>query len=380
MGKKDPFEAIRPYEDVEVREVIERLEQNQGFFDVLNFVYPEWTEADIRREVADINSIAEFQSKIAHPAMRILLNNTIDDLTFSGLENIDHNQSYLFISSHRDIILDSAILNVILYENEYGTIQTAIGSNLLSSDIITDLTKLNKNFVVKRNTGARAFYENSRLLSLYVDHTLNVTKNSIWIAQREGRTKDGLDKTQPGLLKMLTMHGCDTMRGCFRDLRVTPVAISYEYDPCDVLKIPELKAVSRDKKYVKRPDEDFNSIITGLTGKKGRVHLSVGTTIDSELDTLAEYPNTNDKLRILGDLIDQQIYRNYRLWPTNYMALDLLEGRKIERPEYEGRSLDDFEAKLKEKLGAAGLNKEEDFKWLLTMYANPVRNFENVAG
>ncbi len=380
MGEKNEFEEIRPYNDEEVRDVINRLVQNQGFYDVLRFVHPDWTDERIRLEVAEVNSIADFQAKIAHPAMRILINSTVDSLTFSGLENIEKDHTYLFISSHRDIILDSAILNIALFENGYGTIQTAIGSNLLSSDIVTDLTKLNKNFVVKRNTGAREFYENSRLLSAYIAHTLNETKNSIWIAQREGRTKDGLDKTQPGLLKMLTLDAGDlTIRECFRKLRLTPVAISYEYDPCDVLKIPELKAVSRDEKYEKSPEEDFNSIITGLTGNKGRVHLSVGTTINKELDELAEYPNLNDKLRIFGDLIDQQIYQNFHLWPTNYMALDLLEGRNCaDKPEYEGQNPEAFAAKLKEKLAAAGLNKEEDYKWLLTMYANPVRNHELV--
>lgn len=379
MGEKQEFDEIRPYNDSEVEAVINRLKNNQGFIDVLKFVYPERTVEEIQQAVSEISTIAGFQEKIAHPAMRLLMDRTIDKLTFSGLDNISHDQSYLFVSNHRDIILDSAILNVILFENAFGTIQTAIGSNLLSSEIVTDLTKLNKNFVVKRNTGAREFYENSLLLSHYIDYTLNETKNSIWIAQREGRTKDGLDKTQPGLLKMLTMRGCDTMRGCFRELRVTPVAISYEYDPCDVLKIPELKAVSRDEKYEKRPDEDFNSIITGLTGRKGRVHLSIGTTIDKELEALADFPSNNDKLRILGDLIDRQIYQNYHLWPTNYMALDLLEGGDAHRDGYEGRDPREFEKSLKEKLVNAGLNTEEDFKWLLLMYANPVRNYESLA-
>lgn len=380
MGEKNEFEEIRPYNDEEVRDVITRLVENQGFYDVIKFVHPDWSKEQIRNEVAEVNSIADFQKKIAHPAMRILINNTVDSLTFSGLENIEENHSYLFISNHRDIILDSAILNIVLFENGYGTIQTAIGSNLLSSDIVTDLTKLNKNFVVKRNTGAREFYENSRLLSAYIAHTLNETKNSIWIAQREGRTKDGLDKTQPGLLKMLTLDAGDLpIRECFRKLRLTPVAISYEYDPCDVLKIPELKAVSRDEKYEKGPEEDFNSIITGLTGNKGRVHLSIGKTIDTELDQLVEYPNLNDKLRIFGDLIDQQIYQNYHLWPTNYMALDLLEGRNCTKPEYEGRDPQAFAEKLKEKLANAGLTKEEDYQWLLTMYANPVRNHESIS-
>ena len=374
MGYNKDFEDIRPYNDSEVKQVIARLVENPGLYEVLKFVYPHWSDDDVRNAVSDVATIADFQKEIAHPAMRILINRTVDNLTFSGLENIQKDQSYLFISNHRDIILDSAILNVVLFESNYGTIQTAIGSNLLSSAIVTDLTKLNKNFVVKRNTGAREFYENSMLLSAYIRHTIHEEKHSIWIAQREGRTKDGLDKTQPGLLKMLTMDCSKAMRECFRELRVTPVAISYEHDPCDVLKIPELKAISRDEKYEKKPLEDFNSIITGLTGQKGRVHISIGKTIDKELDVLADFPNVNDKLRMLGDFIDQQIYQNYKLWPTNYMAFDILEGIATDKPEYEGADPEEFKRVIKERLAVAGLTSDEDYERLLGMYANPVRN------
>ena len=374
MGYNKDFEDIRPYNDSEVKQVIARLVKDPGLYEVLKFVYPHWSDDDVRNAVSDVETIADFQKIIAHPAMRILINRTVDNLSFSGLENIQKDQSYLFISNHRDIILDSAILNVVLFEGDHGTIQTAIGSNLLSSAIVTDLTKLNKNFVVKRNTGAREFYENSMMLSAYIRHTIDEAKHSIWIAQREGRTKDGLDKTQPGLLKMLTMDCNKAMRECFRELRVTPVAISYEHDPCDVLKIPELKAISRDEKYEKKPLEDFNSIITGLTGQKGRVHISIGKTIDKELDALADFPNVNDKLRMLGEFIDQQIYQNYKLWPTNHMAFDILEGIATDKPEYEGADPEAFKKEIKSRLATAGLTTEEDYERLLGMYANPVRN------
>jgi len=379
MGYKKEFEDIRPYNDSEVKSVISRLVEDPSLYRVLKFVYPQWTDDDVRSAVSEVESIADFQSKIAHPAMRVLVDNTIDKISVSGLENIKKDESYLFISNHRDIILDSAILNIVLFESNYGTIQTAIGSNLLSTDIVTDLTKLNKNFVVKRNTGVREFYENSMLLSAYIRHTIHEASQSIWIAQREGRTKDGLDKTQPGLLKMLTIDCDKPMRECFRELRVTPVAISYEHDPCDVLKIPELKAISRDEKYEKGPEEDFNSIITGLTGQKGRVHISIGKTIDSELNTLADFPNMNDKLRLLGEFIDQQIYQNYKLWPTNYMAFDILENCDSNKDKYEGADPEALKKDMKERLAAIGLNSDEDYERLLGMYANPVRNHFGVS-
>jgi glycerol-3-phosphate O-acyltransferase len=323
----------------------------------------------------EVKTIDGFQSKIAHPLMRILLDKTIDSLSISGLENIQKGESYLFISNHRDIILDSAILNVLLYEKGYGTFQTAIGSNLLSSELVSDLTKLNKNFVVKRNTGAREFYENSMILSSYIQHVIGDLKESIWIAQREGRTKDGLDKTQPGLLKMLSINCDKPVRECFRDLRITPVAISYEYDPCDVLKIPELKAISRDEKYEKAPGEDLNSILTGLTGRKGRVHIKIGKTLNKELDALADQSNINEKLKMLGEIIDRQIYLNYKIWPTNQMAFDKLENQIASSENYEGRDPEEFFNLCKERLSGANLNSPEDYNWLLNMYANPVRNY-----
>jgi 1-acyl-sn-glycerol-3-phosphate acyltransferase len=377
MGYRKEFDDIRPYRDQEVPTVIERLKQDPAFFTMMKFVHPEWSADYVNETITGITTIAEFQEKVAYPSMRILIDKTVKDVTVSGLDNLKDRKSHLFISNHRDIILDSAILNVVLVEAKYGTIYTAIGNNLLSSDLITDLTKLNKNFVVKRNTTAREFYENSILLSAFISYTITDLQNSIWIAQREGRTKDGLDKTQPGLLKMLSINCDKTFRECFSDLNITPVAISYEHDPCDILKIPELKAISRDDKYEKAQNEDYNSIITGLTGNKGRVHISIGKTIDKELDSLPALENTNDKLKVLGEIIDNQIHQNYKLWPTNILAYDILENKVSEKPAYEGIDPVAFEADLDKRLKAAGLTTKEDKEWLLKMYANPVKNHYN---
>ena len=375
MGSSMNFDEIRPYVDEEVDDVVERLLNTPAFYTMMEYLHPDWVEDEVRKVMHDVKTIDGFQTKIAHPLMRIVLDKTIDELSISGLENIKKGESYLFISNHRDIILDSAILNVLLFEKGYGTFQTAIGSNLLSSELVSDLTKLNKNFVVKRNTGAREFYENSMILSAYIQSVIGNLKESIWIAQREGRTKDGLDKTQPGLLKMLSINCDKPVRECFKDLRITPVAISYEYDPCDVLKIPELKAISRDEKYEKAEGEDLNSILTGLTGKKGRVHINIGKTIDRELDVLAEYSNINEKLKLLGEIIDRQIFLNYKLWPTNKIAFDILEGEQPVPESYDGIDPEAFIQMCKKRLQEHNLHSEEDFTWLLNMYANPVRNF-----
>jgi hypothetical protein len=373
------YNDIRPYRDHEVEEAMKRLEAHESFHQVLRYVNPGLDAAGIHKMLEGVHTIDDFQRLVAHPAMRGLVDTTCSELTSQGFENLRSDGAHLFISNHRDIILDSAILNMLLLEHGFPTTETAIGNNLLSSELITDLTRLNKNFVVKRNTAAREFYDNSLRLSGYIRHTITERNVGIWIAQREGRTKNGLDKTQPGLLKMLSIGCDDPLRFCFRSLRIVPVAISYEYDPCDVLKIPELKAVSRDERYEKKPDEDYRSILTGLTGSKGRVHLGIGRVIDKELDILADFQNVNDKLRLLGEIIDRQIFSLYKLWPTNYMANDLLNGTRNYTEEYSDADITAFEQRIRERLHAAGLHADEDFEFLLMMYANPVENAKSAS-
>lgn len=378
MPANGKFEEIRPYRDAEVPEVISRILRDKGFTNLLRYVYPDIPLEPIKERVASVKTIADFQAKVAHPAMRKLVNETTDSITVSGLENILTDGSHLFISNHRDIILDSAILNIMLYEAGLGTFETAIGSNLLEEELVRDLTKMNKNFTVKRNATAREFYENSVNLSQYIHHTICERKTNVWIAQREGRTKDGMDKTQPGLLKMLSINCEKPLSQCFRELNITPVAISYEYDPCDVLKIPELKALAEEKKYEKQKGEDYNSILTGLTGYKGRIHLSIGKPLNEELNQLVDFTSPNDKLKELGEIIDQRVYGQYKLWPTNHIAFDLLNGVS-DSPNYSDKEKATFMTRMEKQLKILGLNSEEDRYFLLNMYANPVKNFNTVS-
>jgi hypothetical protein len=378
MPANGTFEDIRPYRDEEVPEVISRILRDKSFTNLLRYVYPDEPLEPIKERVASVKTIADFQAKVAYPAMRKLVNETTDSISVSGLQNIKSDGAHLFISNHRDIILDSAILNIMLYEAGLGTFETAIGSNLLEEELVRDLTKMNKNFTVKRNATAREFYENSVNLSNYIHHSICERDTNVWIAQREGRTKDGIDKTQPGLLKMLSINCEKPLSKCFRELNVTPVAISYEYDPCDVLKIPELKALAAEKKYEKRQGEDYNSILTGLTGYKGRIHLSIGKPLDEELNHLIDFTSPNDKLKELGEMIDQKVYGQYKLWPTNYIAFDLLRGNSSS-PHYTEEQKTAFMTRMEKQLEILGLDSEEDRYFLLNMYANPVKNFNAIS-
>jgi len=377
MPANGKFEDIRPYRDEEVPEVISRILRDKSFTNLLRYVYPDDDLSPIKERVASVKTIADFQARVAYPAMRKLVNETTDSISVSGLEHIKTNGAHLFISNHRDIILDSAILNILLYEAGLGTFETAIGSNLLEEELVRDLTKMNKNFTVKRNATAREFYENSVNLSQYIHHSICERDTNVWIAQREGRTKDGIDKTQPGLLKMLSIDCEKPLSQCFRELNITPVAISYEYDPCDVLKIPELKALAQEKKYEKQQGEDYNSILTGLTGYKGRIHLSIGKPLNEELNQLVDFASPNDKLKELGEIIDQRIYGQYKLWPTNHIAHDLLEGVDGSL-SYSPEQKAAFIKRMAKQLEILGLHSEEDRYFLLNMYANPVKNFKTI--
>jgi len=376
MPASKNFEDIRPYRDHEVDEVISRILKNKSFEKLLRYVYPDVPLEPIKEKVRSVATIEDFQIKVAYPAMRKLVNETTDSISISGIENIRDNDAHLFISNHRDIILDSAILNILLYEEGLGTFETAIGSNLLTEELVRDLTKLNKNFTVKRNTGAREFYENSVQLSHYIHQTVTYRKSNVWIAQKEGRTKDGIDKTQPGLLKMLSMNSDKPYNEWFRELKITPVAISYEYDPCDVLKIPELKSLANEEKYEKKVKEDYLSILTGLTGSKGRVHISIGKPLDEELEALEQITNPNDKLKLLGEIIDEKIYTQYKLWPSNYIAFDELNGNSDLSNEYSGEERTSFYERVKQQLSMVELTDEQSKYFLMSMYGNPVKNYK----
>jgi glycerol-3-phosphate O-acyltransferase len=295
----------------------------------------------------------------------------------------------LFLSNHRDIILDSALLNVSLLEEGYGTTQIAIGDNLLSHKVVEDIVRSNKNFIVNRNVSSKEVYHYSLRLSNYIRKTILEDNNSIWIAQREGRSKDGDDRTATGLLKMFAMSGGNDIEEALKSLAMIPMAVSYEYDPCDILKTNELMHIKQLGHYEKKKGEDVLSMLTGITGHKGRVNISVGQSLDGVMDQMKGIQNKNEKYRFLTQEIDKEMHRIFKLWPTNYIAYDLLMGTKDYKEHYSNIQKIAFGNYIRANVFKLSLNRKktplpkEGFspmakEIMLQMYANPVINRKEI--
>ncbi|MCF8373896.1 MAG: 1-acyl-sn-glycerol-3-phosphate acyltransferase [Bacteroidales bacterium] len=367
------FNEIRPYTDKEIKEATQRLLQEPLFFRAVRWLLPELTDTDIVDNLNCVSGYYDFQKIFMYTAIKRIVKNSSDGLSYSGLENISKDKSYLYIANHRDIFLDSGLLEIILFENGYDTTQITFGSNLMSSQLLVDVGKINKMFKVERGGDKVEMYNNSMLLSHYIRNTVESGTDSVWIAQRNGRTKDGHDLTQPGLLKMLNMSGSGNFAEDFRKLNIVPLTISYEYEPCDILKVKEMFA-SRDGAYTKKPGEDLQSIISGVIENKGRIHLTCGKPIDSELNEIARLKTNNEKIKALANEIDKQIYGNYKLWKTNYIAFDLLNESQTFSSEYSQAEREDFLKYLDSNLDNTLEHKEEFKEMLLELYAGPVVN------
>jgi 1-acyl-sn-glycerol-3-phosphate acyltransferase len=303
----------------------------------------------------------------------MILSKTSEGLTTSGFDNLTANTAYLFISNHRDIILDTSLLNYSLYNHGFKMTTSAIGDNLVKNPFLHTLSKVPRNFIVQRGLPSRELLESSRLMSEFIKDSLMHENRSVWMAQREGRTKDGNDATHKGVLKMIAMAKGDMPdMEYFKQLKIVPVSISYELDPTDVLKMPELMARARTEPYVKNINEDFISLRSGLMGQKKRIHIHVGKVLDHEIDDIiSQYPSTNKQLQALCDVIDEAILSNYRLWPTNYIAHDLLYKSNQYATHYTDVEKEEFEARLHQGVDTADELAVNNF---LAMYANPVSN------
>lgn len=326
----DKFADIRPYHDHEVHSVINSIIDDDEFISALinlklsrlpaflrQLLKPVFRFA-IRLQVKDIHTVYDFQTKVA-AYMDHMIKTTMTQFTISGIQNLDLRQPYLFISNHRDITLDPAFVNYALYLNGGDTVRIAIGDNLLTKDFATHIMRINKSFIVKRSEKSpKKLLAALKLLSEYIVHSLKEDRHSIWIAQREGRAKDGLDRSDPAIIKMFAINDGRNERfaGFIKSLNIVPVSVSYEYDPCDVLKAQELFAVSREGKYVKAEHEDIASIARGITGYKGHVHLSFGKVLTEDFSTAEE----------VSDWLDRQIVNNYVLHPSNFFAYEKLYG------------------------------------------------------
>src|SRR5690606_21814471 len=371
------FDSIRFYRDEEVSKVLQGIANHPMVKSLIEYTFPGYSEEQIQELFSSINSIKDFQAKIIYHTLQRVLKNSSEGLFGSGFEKLDPNTSYLFISNHRDILLDTSFLNILLMENGKIMTGSAVGDNLVIKHLYMDLAKLNSYFIVKRGLSPRELLGSSKLLSEYMCHLLKEENRSVWIAQREGRTKDGNDATHQGVLKMIGM-ACneDSMMDYFKKLRIVPVSISYEYDPTDKLKMPQLMAKLSDEQYIKDKNEDFVNLMSGVVGQKKRIHLHVGDVLSTEIDAIKnETTNVNKQVQLLAKAIDKQIIANYKLWPTNYIAYDLLHKTNRFEAEYTDKEKQVFLRRLELKVDKENAAMVDTF---LEMYANPVVNKFNI--
>ncbi|MGL3000010.1 1-acyl-sn-glycerol-3-phosphate acyltransferase [Flavobacterium sp. RSSB_23] len=367
------FDSIRPFYDTEVNDALSDVIQHPMMKALMNFSFPDVADEVWKEQLKRTHSIRDFQCNFIYQSARKILEKSSEGLTTSGFEHLEKNTSYLFISNHRDILLDTTLLNATLFEHGLVMTASAIGDNLVKKSFLKILAKLNRNFLVLRGLSPREMLQSSKLLSEYIKQLLLHENRSVWIAQREGRTKDGNDATNPGVLKMLGMASEDkNVMEYFKKIKIVPVSISYEYDPTDVLKMPQLMAEANNEIYVKEKNEDFQNILSGVLGQKKRIHIHIGKVIDSEIDTIvANEENANKQVLALAQTIDDAILTNYKLWPTNFIAYDILHKTNQYSHLYTENEKSLFERRLEMRIDHDNPVLLEGF---LSMYSNPVVN------
>ncbi|WP_026712169.1 1-acyl-sn-glycerol-3-phosphate acyltransferase [Flavobacterium filum] len=367
------FDTIRPYSDTEVNEGIRSVVHHPMMKALMNFTFPEQEDSVWKEQLVRTHSIRDFQINFVYHSIQKVLQRSSEGLTTSGFEKLEKNTSYLFISNHRDIILDTSLLNVSLFDHGLVMTASAIGDNLVKKDFLLKLSKLNRNFLVQRGLPPRELLQSSKLMSEYIGQLLFRENRSVWIAQREGRTKDGNDATHQGVLKMLAMGSNEEqVMDYFKKMKIVPVSISYEYDPTDALKMPQLMAEANNEVYIKEKNEDFITLLSGIMGQKKRIHIHVGDVLKDELEIIKKNEdNSNRQIQALAQVIDDSILSTYKLWPTNFIAYDLLHQSEKYQHLYTEEEKSLFERRLEMKIDSQNPKMVESF---LSMYANPVTN------
>ena len=371
------FDDIRPYEDTEIAGVLDELSRDAEFRSVVESVFPGVPFRALLERSKSCRTILEFQRLFPYQFLASLIEKQTTGCDF-GAAKLEKTGNYTYISNHRDIVLDSAILSKMLVDSGFGnTVQIAIGDNLLKRDWIRKFVRLNKAFIVRRGVSGREQLAASMELGRYIHYAVEQRGESIWIAQRQGRAKDSNDRTQDAMLKMLAMGGEGSVVERLRSLHIVPVSISYEWDPCDFLKAREFWNRHCDPDYRKSAEEDVISMQTGIRGFKGRVHYEATEVLDSWLSELPEGIVRNDMFRIIADRIDRQIHSAYRLYPGNYAAYDLLNDTERLADHYSTAERESFESYIEERVAMARVgDADPEFlrTALLSMYANPLIN------
>lgn len=371
------FDDIRPYNEIEAAEAIKRLATNEYFPIVINTVFPNIDVEEYRKEFLSYKSVYDFQDGFMCNAIKSIIEKTSSGLTYTGLENVDKNTNYMLVSNHRDIALDATLLDYIFHNQGLGTFEITFGSNLMQGDFVIDFGKINKMFKISRGGNARDFYRDSMHVSKYMRHVITEKKQSVWIAQRNGRTKDGDDKTELGVLKMFSLSSEKPFVENLKEINILPISISYEYEPCDFLKTMEIY-VSSYQKYIKEKDEDLRSIITGIMQPKGKINIAITKPITEKELEYCDTFEKNNKFVHLGKIMDHRILSNYKLYKTNYIAHDILNKSYKYEDLYSSEDKAQFIDYMKNGLSKLSCKETGEIEELenifLRIYANPVDN------
>ena len=370
--KESKFDDIRPYNADEFPEAMQRIANSSSFPILASFVYPGEPLEEVRQRIAGYKNAHDFQSQTMFRVNERVIEESITEFSCSGIERLSRDKSYLYVSNHRDIMLDASLLQYFLLTQDFDTTEITFGANLMSSQLVVDIGKCNKMFKVERPGGSiKDFYRSSLHLSEYIRYAIREKHQSVWIAQRNGRTKDGIDATDQGIIKMFCMSEPDDKIRALADLSIVPVAVSYEWESCDILKALELYQ-SQYAKYTKKPGEDLNSILTGLLQRKGRVHFELCEPIAEEELWQYEHLTNNEYHKAVAQLVDSRINAAYRLWPNNYIAHDIRYGSKTFHSFYTKEEREAFLHRLK-KLDAYDTCDIDQLRDIfLGIYSNPV--------
>lgn len=374
------FQSISPYSDEEAAVALGKVADHPYVSQFSSRFFPDQPADFLKGILKGIRSVDEFQELVMSRFVEWALEHTARNFSYDGISNIDSEKRFLALSNHRDIILDPAITQLVLFRNGIPLTEIAVGDNLISSPTIEYLLRSNRMIKVIRGISARELYLSSQMLSKYI--RLNITNNrsSIWLAQRQGRTKNGYDITEQGLLKMLDMSGTADFQTNFEELNIIPMSISYEYEPCDILKAREL-VISRKRKYVKADGEDLNSIMVGIMQNKGSIHLNIGTPLTSDEIAVAAKCDKNDRYQLIRHAVDLRIIDGYKLWKNNYIAYDLLNHSFKYSDMYSPNDMEQFVEYMCTQLDTVEpeINREDLRRIFLEIYANPVVTKELLA-
>lgn len=374
---EDIFSDIRPYNNDEVPSAVARMIQHPHFQVALDYLFAKNEQVVILQELDTVSTNFEFQKIFMHRVINRILEKSSDGLSLENVESLVKNGPSVFVANHRDILLDSAILQVVLVENGLETSEITFGSNLMVNDFVIDFGKTNRMFTVYREGSPREMLENSKRLSAYMHHTITEKKISAWIAQRKGRTKDGLDLTDATVLKMLTTYDRKNPLEAFQQINILPVITTYEWEPCDLLKLRELY-LSKTGTYQKKPGEDLNSVLYGIMQPKGKVHMAFGKSVNEFLEENQERLDKHNIHSEVARFIDSQVYKYYKIFPNQYWAFDQLNQSEDYKAEYNSEVKQQMLQRLEELYKIVGTRDEELKSMFLQLYANPlIQKFKN---